>query len=958
MWSAEEQWVSDGDRRWSPADGLVGRLEEQQALEHRAAQARAGRAQLVVVRGPAGIGKSSLVTEACRHWETDDATMLHATCREETQGSGYRAVRDLLAPLGLTAEGASESPLLRRHAQWAMPALVGQPPEHGGYTILHGLYWLTVNLLSQGPLAVVIDDAHWCDEPSLRWVEFLLRRTDDLPLFVVLVQRTDSKQPASQVLSEIVTQQLCTVVDVGPLTTAALHEVVQRSFGSEPDEPFVQECASISGGNPLLLSRLLDELLGRGLWPVSGNASRVAEASRDVVTTSVVSRLARQPDYVRKVATAKAVLGTDDRELVGPLVDVSAAQVDRACDTLRSIDILAAGRPGFAHDVVREAVLEAADAEELQRLRARAAWLLNSAGRPSDQVAHHLLRLSHLDESWMVEALRHAAATAEQQSSPSVAARYLRRILQTGAELYDRISVQIELAQALTGVDPFTARSLFRQLLDEVSDPRTRAEIALRYTASPLAAAQPRETVDVLAEVLDHWQPDADSSDAELHANIESALLFTGSTATSTMATAIERARKLPVPEGNTESELQRLAMLASLAAMDCQPAEHVRHLCSLAMQRASDCEPNGGMLAPALNLIDDFATAEKLTNQALRITRQRGADWIHHLVLSGRAVLRHAVGEVAEAAADAQTSIEMAEQAPWGHGTRMPYGALATALIEQGHIDRAEVVLDRFDPATLGDDTWRWPLFVMTRARVRYWRGDLDGALALLLTCQQAHDAGVRNPVYLPWRAEAAMVLAELGRRSQAQEHVERHTELARRWGTARSIGVSLVASGVVAGGRQGVDLLTEATTILADSPARLDRAWAEYRLGRAFLETNYVRDARKRLHRAIDLSGHCGSKLLQTAARELLSAAGGRARRVADSVLDALTGSERRVAMMAADGASNREIAEALFVTLRTVETHLTSVYRKLGVTARTQLPTELRKQGNDRWPVGGIA
>ena len=931
-------------------DYIVGRDAERRALEDQATRSLAGHTELVVVRGPSGIGKSSLAADARNRGAPGDATVLHTTCSEQTQGSSYHAVRGLFAPLGLVGANADKSPLVSGHARWALPALVSGTPEPGRYQVLHGLYWLTVNVLSHGPLAVVIDDAHWCDEASLRWLQFLLRRADDAALFVILVQRTGLDGLAAPVLSEIVAQQRCTVIDVGPLAESAVSEIISGRFGMDPDEGFVRECATVSGGNPMVLIRLVDELRRHGLWPEADTAPRVAEAGRDVVTNSVLSRLVQQPDHVRRVATAMAVLGEAEEELAGSLAGVPTDQAAKARNVLRSIDILAADGTGFVHDVVRQVVLDAVEPAERERLRARAAWLLTESGRSSDEVAHQLLQLSELDQPWMVDALRNAAAVAEQKGSPSVAVRYLERILAAEDLVSDPLSVRVDLARALTEVDPLAALSRLEDIVTEVSDPRRRAEITLQYTATAFAASRLDRAVGVLADALDRWRAGSlasfTSSDEELCELLESALLVTGSTQTSTLAPVRDRAATMPVPAGNTASERRVLAAMAATAAMECQPASHVLDLCKRSVgPGTTDWEANASVLVSVLQLADDVTAAEQLLERALASSAQRGDDWTYHFLLAGRCLVRYAAGEVAEAAADAQNAVEISQQAPWTQLNALPFAAHAMVLVEQKRFDRAEAMLDLCDPASVGDYTWRWPLIVRTRARLRYRYGDdAEGALALLRECQSADEAGLTNPVFLPWRADAAPLLAELGRQTEARELLEQHAELARRWGTARAVGESLVAEGAVLGGRQGVDRLIEAVELLDRSPARLARAWAEYRLGRALLETDRVTDARKRLHRAGDLAGRCGSGLLGILARDLLIDAGGRPRWPAESAVDRLTGSERRVASLAADGASNREIAETLFVTPRTVETHLTSVYRKLGVTARNDLPAVL--------------
>ncbi|MEU8438240.1 LuxR C-terminal-related transcriptional regulator [Streptomyces sp. NPDC029216] len=172
----------------------------------------------------------------------------------------------------------------------------------------------------------------------------------------------------------------------------------------------------------------------------------------------------------------------------------------------------------------------------------------------------------------------------------------------------------------------------------------------------------------------------------------------------------------------------------------------------------------------------------------------------------------------------------------------------------------------------------------------------------------------------------------------------MEAALERTRSWGTPRALGLGLVAAASVVGGRARTELLAEAVETLAGSPARLELARAEYQLGRELLALGDARAARGHLRQAIELATRCGSHALTATARDTLVTAGGRMPQLAVAPVDSLTPSERRIATLAQRGHSNKKIAEALFITPRTVEMHLTNVYRKLGVRGRGDLPRGL--------------
>jgi DNA-binding CsgD family transcriptional regulator len=197
-----------------------------------------------------------------------------------------------------------------------------------------------------------------------------------------------------------------------------------------------------------------------------------------------------------------------------------------------------------------------------------------------------------------------------------------------------------------------------------------------------------------------------------------------------------------------------------------------------------------------------------------------------------------------------------------------------------------------------------------------------------------------------MPWRSQAALALRELGDRAEARRLAGEELDLARAWGAPRALGAALRVAGVVEGGADGLALLGEAVEVLADSPARLEQAKARTELGAALRRANRRSQAREQLRRALELATTCGAAPLAVRAESELLATGARPRRIALSGVESLTPSERRVAEMAAEGPTNREIAQALFVTAKTVEVHLSSVYRKLGISSRSQLSAALAR------------
>jgi DNA-binding CsgD family transcriptional regulator len=201
-----------------------------------------------------------------------------------------------------------------------------------------------------------------------------------------------------------------------------------------------------------------------------------------------------------------------------------------------------------------------------------------------------------------------------------------------------------------------------------------------------------------------------------------------------------------------------------------------------------------------------------------------------------------------------------------------------------------------------------------------------------------------MHNPAVLAWRSHLALALLGLDQRDEALELAREEVELARAWGAPRPIGVALRARGLAEGGDEGIETLRESVAVLEGSTARLELARSLVELGAALRRANQRSDARELLRQGLDLAVRTGALPLVVRAEQELSATGARPRRLLLSGVESLTASERRVAGFAADGLSNKDIAQALFVTTKTVEVHLSNVYRKLGIGSRSELPQAL--------------
>jgi DNA-binding CsgD family transcriptional regulator len=234
-------------------------------------------------------------------------------------------------------------------------------------------------------------------------------------------------------------------------------------------------------------------------------------------------------------------------------------------------------------------------------------------------------------------------------------------------------------------------------------------------------------------------------------------------------------------------------------------------------------------------------------------------------------------------------------------------------------------------------------PVYLTARGRLRAAQGRNEEALAdFLASGQRCERLGVI--LGWPWRSEAAIAHALLGHAQEARRLARAEVAVARRFGRPRLLGAALRSQGLVEGGDRGLALLSEAVTVLERSRARVELARALTDYGAALRRAGQRGQARAPLERGLDLAYHCGARRIAGRARAELAAAGAKPRRDAITGRDALTASELRVARLAAEGLTNREIAQALFITGRTAKVHLNRVYRKLEITRRDQLANAL--------------
>ncbi|MFI9604071.1 AAA family ATPase [Streptomyces sp. NPDC052043] len=939
---------------------MHGRDHELAALGARAAAACRGETGCAVLTAPPGYGKSTLLDGLLRAPVCRDMTVLRAHCGEAAGGAGaYAGLRALFAPAGAPAlerpepEPGADNPAVFLPGPGGTQRFTLTP----AYPVFRRLVGHVLRLTARRPLLLALDDAHHCDEHSLRWLEFLLRRAAGQPLLVVLARSSGTEPRAPRAWADLLAHPAVSAMPLGPLGTDAVRALAEQVFGTRVHPELAERAATVTGGNPRTAACLLRELRRRGAAPDEAGAHQAWELGGGMAARSVRRVLDRQPPGVRRVATAIALLGSArSPERVAVLAEVDRAQTDEAIAVLRHAGALTPDGTASVHETVRTALLEPLATAQTADTHARAALLLSDAGHPAEEVARHLTRLPGALEPWMTAVLRDAAARAEQRGAFAEAAGCLRRVLEAEP---DDGETRLRLALAVAPGDPLSAVPLFRAALAGAADTRARAAIAVQYAMACLSVPLPAVC---RAEILGALETAGDALESgperapHLPDQVAAVLLLMGRRGTGAVARE-HRGTAASYRPRTDRHQTEALAALRTALAGHSREAALKGARRALAMPSPQQPPWLQFTAAATLVLADETTEAHTALDTMLRRAGDEPTAWVRVLAGSLRSHLLHRDGAVLDAAAEARSTIAAAGRTGGEARLVTARAVLASVLVDRGEPQQAERLLERIGRAEANGSALACLLYLHTRARTRWATGHPRQALRLLRECGAVQEtAGVLNPVLTPWWVDTCLILAAI-RPAEGRELAEQGAERARRWGTPRALGLAALAAGVLTPGRAGLDLLAESAHELSRSPAVSAYARAEYALGRALLVHGDEAGARERLRRAAGIAGGCGALALAEAARSLLLSAGGRMGHAADAPTGGLlTTTELKVAGLAVSGASNRQIAQRLFVTVRTVESHLTNVYRKLGVRRRDQLVDALRTLHGRSWPLPG--
>ncbi len=937
------------------ANSLLEREREIAAIADWLDNAKRGTGHFALILGGAGIGKTVLLAQARSRGQDEGMQVLTARGGDIDREMSFGIARQLFEALLRQMTPNERRGVLAGAAAHVRPLFDGsghstEPSDP--LAVVHGLYWLAANLADRNPLLLVIDDVHWADAQTLRWLGYLAPRTADTPLVVLAAAR--AAEPAVDPLFDAVSRTGDgSVTTLEPLSRPAVAELVRRQFESDGAPGFVAACRNATGGNPFFVRELLRAAAADGIEPVDASAVTLTQIGPREVARYVLIRLAKLGDAACRFANVVAILGGDAQlRHAAALAGMSSDDAMTAWDQLAHAEILRSSQPlDFIHPIVRAAVYAELARGERSRLRRQAAAILALDDAGPEAIAVHALACEPAGDAEVVTWLRRAAKHALVRGAPDAAARYLQRARNEPPARELRPQVNLELGQSLVGLDTVRAAEVLAAAAQ--TEDRGLALSAQRLCAYALCYAarmsEAQAAYDRAIEIA--------GTDIELVLHLTGTRDYYAAWWAEDRNRAERRQHLEDLAEsldGQTHGELQVLGALAvSMVLSGSAPARRALELVQTVRRRDVEWFAPNGDIAQHGVLVVEFACddpraamlcREKAIPEAMHAGRIMELSFAH----LWQASIQFRQGALVAAEASARTSWELVRTLGDAAATVYAWSAsgLAQILLERGRLDEAEDLYEtaELDDPTLGIVIFPWPQVLKGRLALAQGR-TAEGVEILFDAGAWLEQRGFTNPSYTPWRTHIAPALASLGRVEEARDAVEPAVERARAFGAPWGLGSTLRAAGTVEQGERGIALLREAVAVLEPSPCRLEHAHALLELGATLRRCNARAAARDHLRAALDMAHRCGAAPLADRAEQELAATGARPRRIMLSGLDSLTASERRAAELAATGLSNREIAQQLFVTRKTIEKHLGQVYLKLDIHRRQELSDALR-------------
>jgi DNA-binding CsgD family transcriptional regulator len=903
------------------------------------ASCQQGKGQVVTVSGPVASGKTELVNGFGDYAAGCDAVVLTAAGAELEQEFAFGLVRQLIQAAGAGLDVPSRIIESLDRITFADVGAGGGPSSSAVALIRHELCSAVLDLARRAPVVIVVDDVQFTDAPSGEFLMYLARRIRTERVLLVLVERpTRAAGGYPRILAELERQGGIQQLRVDLLTPERAAAVFAERVGISGAGELSAELHAVSGGSPLLVNALAEDHLA-----AHGAQAPARIEVGDSFRRAVRSCLYRMDAGAFQVATALAVFGDrpEPARLDG-LLGVGVAEVEWALHSLQAAGLV--DDDGFRHPATAESVLDGLTSEERQDLHRRTAALLHAEGSAPAEVARHLLASGWLEPPWALPTVRWAADQAMASGHLDFALNCLKLAQRGSPGEREAAEATVLLIGMEWLLDPASAGRHGPWLADAVDQgwlTGRYALLAVRYFAWYGQTDEAMRALELFGDPV---------SGLDVQTAVEawtaSALLrfwFPG--LRERVSTLADWTRDIPA----IRSRLDGLDVLVTvgLGQGDDLTVARIEQILRRSRLDDSTIESLSSALT-ALTYVGQAARSERWCRQLLP-----RADGHHAPVVSAllHAILAESLlrqGNLEGAAEAAETALDRLPAAGWGVLLGLPLAAAIAANTALGRLEEAA----RYVDVPVPNQMFRTPAglqYLHACGRYHRARRRPEAALHAFRTCGDLmREWGMDVSGLVPWRTSAAAALRDLGEEAPARDLVEEELRrLPRSPSRERAVALRLRAGTLEL--RRRPAALWGAVEMATEAGDRYEAAAGLTDLTVAYLGLGEIVRARKTALRAAQLAQQCSAgTLLEALPGELLAGPGEEPEEpqapAPGPPHPELSEAERRVAQLAAQGHTNREISRRLFVTMSTVEQHLTQVYRKLGVSRRTQLPTRI--------------